>query len=178
MRENPLSSTKTTTARRRRAFFIPRPGAAPPVVDRLQILLSGLPPRPLPREPVTLEHPPHCSLGVSHAPAGLGDLDNARDRPEVGREPVGQRSLGENRGEGDLVSPWHPRRSTRSRDGVEGLWPATIEGILPMAYRHRSNSEATCDLGLREAGAEQREALQAAFLEWPHHVGVGSSVPY
>jgi len=48
---------------------------------------------------------------------------------------------------------------------VEGLWPTSIEGILPMAYRHGCNSEAAGDLGLREAGAEQGEALQAAFLE-------------
>jgi hypothetical protein len=48
---------------------------------------------------------------------------------------------------------------------VEGLWPPSIEGTLPMAYGHGSDSEAAGDLGLREAGAEQGETLQAAFLE-------------
>ena len=114
---------------------------------------------------MTLEHPPHRGLGVAHTPPGLGDLDNARDGPEVGREPVGQRTLGKNRGEGDLVRPWHPRRSARSRGGTEGLWPSSIESFLPVAHRYGSDSEVARDLGLREAGAEQGEALQATFLQ-------------
>jgi hypothetical protein len=34
-----------------------------------------------------------------------------------------------------------------------------------MTDGHRRNAEETGDLGLREAGAEQRESLQTAFLE-------------
>ena len=43
----------------------------------------------------------------------------------------------------------------RSRDGVEGLWPSSIEGFFPMACRHGSDSEAARDLSLREAGGKQ-----------------------
>ncbi len=48
---------------------------------------------------------------------------------------------------------------------MEGLWAPSVEGFLPMAHRNGSNSEAACDLSLREAGAEQGEAFQATFLK-------------
>jgi hypothetical protein len=59
---------------------------------------------------------------------------------------------------------------------VESLWPSSIEGFLPRAHRHGSDSEAAHDLSLREAGAEQGEALQASFLKSGSiKVGVRSS---
>ena len=48
---------------------------------------------------------------------------------------------------------------------MEGLWAPSIEGSLPMAHPHGGDSEAACDLSLREAGAEQGEAFQATFFK-------------
>lgn len=68
---------------------------------------------------MALEHPPHRCLGVPNSPLGLGDLHDAWVRPEVGGEPVGERSLREHLGESGLVVLRHQRGPAGPRDGAQ-----------------------------------------------------------
>lgn len=124
-----------------------------PVLHRPDILLAGLAPRFLPRETVALQHAPDRGLGVANAPLGFRHVDDPRDRPQVGREPVGERALREKTGQCSLLLSGDPGRSAGAREGAERLGATRIECVLPVANSHGSHAQTTSDLGLGEAGS-------------------------
>lgn len=114
---------------------------------------------------MALKQAPHRRVRVPNAPLRLRDLDDPRDRPEIGREPVGERPLGEKIGQlGQSIS--------RNEGGAAGTWlsskgggSAFLEGLLPETDGHRSDSESSSHLRLRDPRPEQGDPIQATFLE-------------
>lgn len=114
---------------------------------------------------MALKPTPHRRVRVPNAPLHLRDLEDSRDRPEIGRESVGERSLCEKIGElGQSIS--------RNEGGAAGTWLSSkgggftfLEGLLPETDRHRRDSESSSHLHLREPQPEQGDPIQATFLE-------------
>jgi hypothetical protein len=146
-------------------FFIARPRAPAPVLHGSEVFLAGLSAGALPREPVALEEAPHRRRSVADAPLRLGDLEDPRDGPQVGGEPEGERTPSEEVGEGGQLLSRNEGGSTGSWDGVEGHRPSLVDGPVLIAHICWGDPEKASHLGLRLTLREERESLEASFLE-------------
>lgn len=97
---------------------------------------------------MALEQPPHRGFGVADSPLRLGDLKDSGDGPQIGGEPVGERTSGEKVGEGGELLRRDQGGAARSRDRSEGLPPSLLDCTLPIANGGGSNSEEPRHLGL------------------------------
>jgi hypothetical protein len=114
---------------------------------------------------VALEEAPHRRRSVADAPLRLGDLEDPRDGPQVGGEPEGERTPSEEVGEGGQLLSRNEGGPTGSWDGVEGLRPSLVDRPVPIAHGGWGDPEKASHLGLRSTLREERESLEASFLE-------------
>src|SRR6266540_5455341 len=92
--ETPLSSQNTIRALRRRAFFPdPRPVGGDPAADRRLVALQRAAGGALQAPAHLPQHPPDVPGMVAHAGPPLDHLRDPRQRPPVGRKPVGTSAL-------------------------------------------------------------------------------------
>jgi hypothetical protein len=89
----PVSSRKAREARFLRTFFYTRPVARDPLTDRFLVALDGASLGLLVREAETLHKIAHVAGMIADAVAAADQLPDARERPEVGVEALGARSL-------------------------------------------------------------------------------------
>lgn len=112
-----------------------------------------------------LEKAPHGGLGVSDAPLGRGDPDDAGDGPPVGGEAVGECTLSKEVGEGGELVPRHEGGAAGARGGSDGPRPSLIDRALPVANGGRRDPEKSGNIGLRTTLREEFETLESTLLE-------------
>ena len=114
---------------------------------------------------MALEQAPHRAVGVSYAPLRLGDLDDPWNGPEIGGEPVGERSLRQEVRKGRQSIARNEGRAARAGHRAKGGHSILIGGDLPKGDGRGGHHEAPGDLGLREPRSKQSKTIQASFLQ-------------
>jgi len=114
--ERPLSSWKRSQARRRRAFFYPRPLLGYPAFDLLLVSLLGLVCRALEAPVQRPEQLPNMTGMVANAGHAFDHDRHPRQRPEFRAEAVRSRAFAQ--GPIDVsqllrLQPWRPAASAR-----------------------------------------------------------------
>ena len=189
-RPEPTSFPRTGSGRtrsrrgrqRRRAavglFLIARPGAIRPVPHGAEILLPRLASGLLPRQSVAFEQSPDRRMRVPGAPLGLDDLPDTWNGPKVGREPVGECTLREDRGKGRRSLTWDPRgaagagnRSKRPRTPRDRPSPS-----IGIQRRDGPRVGEQPRLGIPRSGAESARTADVP-RGWRRHDGVDPSEP-
>lgn len=97
--EKPLSSTKTSVALSRRAFFYPRPGVLDPAPDRFLVSLAGATGGLLPTPAKAMEQATHMIAVIANTKALPEQVGDPLRGPDVGGEAVGRGPLRQQAGQ-------------------------------------------------------------------------------
>lgn len=112
----------------------------------------------MPRKALGPEDLPNPHIRVVHAPPSGKDIGDALGGPEIGLEPVAERSLRQEFRKGlDLFGP-EARGSTGTGLGFQRGDPSFGESGLPVVDGLRRDTEAVSYLGRAHTATEQTKA--------------------
>jgi hypothetical protein len=149
-------------------FFNHRPALGDPLPNRLFVSLPSLARGSLYRPAHLAQNAPHVPRMVMNAGHSLDDLCHARQRPQVGAEPLGPSPLSKSPihlAKLLRIQSWHPAGTSRSLqcgNATVSPLPIPTGDALP-AHRQRSRDPRQCTAALRFR--EQSCCLRASLLQ-------------
>jgi hypothetical protein len=102
---------------------------------------------------------------IPHAGESCDHVRDARQGPEVGREPVRARAFAERPVDVRELSWRHFRLPSGAPRPAQGAAAASAPGVIPAAHTLPAHPQRTRDLGHDLAGGEQVRRLTAALFQ-------------